>query len=156
MFTQILMNYRYPFATCLCIPHHAFEIHTNSGEGERKKGERWGFCCICNLYFFEVGVGRERGLLICWTSFSLWLPSFSSFLCFSVGIGAGQQLPFLGHGSPTEWSDGHLFSKASPISTEIPLGSSLSLGLWNCLGVGVGGRNRSLFLLVPFLLSLPS
>lgn len=39
-FTQMLINYRYPFATCFCIPLIFLKYIPTSGEGEREEGRR--------------------------------------------------------------------------------------------------------------------
>lgn len=53
-FTQVLMNYRYPFATCFCTLHHVFLRYTpTSGEGERGRREKDGTLAgfvICFLW----------------------------------------------------------------------------------------------------------
>ena len=49
-FTQMLINYRYPFATCFCIPPHIFEIHTNfwgRREGRREKDKALTLFGVC-------------------------------------------------------------------------------------------------------------
>lgn len=55
------MNYKYLSATCFLLHIMFIMKHTNFwGRKEKKKGEGWCFGCICNLYFFEMEVGKER------------------------------------------------------------------------------------------------
>lgn len=108
--------------------------------------------CICNLYFFEMGGRRDRGLPICWTSYFLCLLALFSSLFSSVGTGIDQQLPFLGHSPTAERNGGRLFSQAA---------QSLQRFCWSlpchvASGVLWGWGKRRPFLLFPFLLSLPA
>ena len=55
------MNYKYLLATCFLLHIMFIMIHTSFWRRrEKRKGEGWCFGYICNLYFFEMEVGKER------------------------------------------------------------------------------------------------